>query len=168
MSTISKIYFLFFFSFLFLQNVEAQFYPEYKTAIGARIGSPYLAVSYKTFISERNAIEGYVGYRDFANASWVSATGAFQRHHSLHKLTNGLLWYYGGGTSIYFWSFDSNFTGTETSTAVGANAYLGLDYRLPNTRFVFSADWAPTYIFNGSDSGFAWDYGGVGVRYVWN
>lgn len=152
--------------FAYSTSLNAQFYPEYETAIGVRFGSPFWAASYKTFLTERNAVEGYIGYRDFNNASWVSVSAAYQRHHSLHRLTNGLLWYYGGGSSLYFWNFDSNFNTDAAGTSVGLNAYAGLDYRLTNTRVVFSVDIVPVFFLNGLSSGFEWDHGGIGIRYV--
>ena len=166
MPTVLKIFSVSILLLFFSQSSTAQFYSEYKTSIGARFGSPYAAVTYKTFLSDRNAVEFYIGYRDFANASWVSVSGAYQRHYSLDKITEGLLGYFGAGPSMYFWSFDANFTGLETNTTMGANAYIGFDYRLPSTNFAVSIDWVPVYFFGGLNDGFSWDYGGVGVRYV--
>jgi hypothetical protein len=77
---------------------------DYKSAVGLRLGSP-LAVSYKTFISESSAIEGYVGYRGFSGFSWITINGAYQIHNDISSV-DGLQWYYGGGAGVQLWNSD--------------------------------------------------------------
>lgn len=146
---IFKLVFLAVCLFAFGQSATAQ---NYSSAIGLRLGYP-LSLSYKTFISETNAIEGYVGFRGFSNYNWISLNGAYQIHNEIG--VDGLEWYYGAGAGVQFWSFDFDADGITTFSVSG---YLGLQYTFEDIPVSISADWVPTY-FVGSDIGF-----GIGVR----
>ena len=125
----------------------------YNSAIGLRLGFP-LSASYKTFINENGAIELYAGVRGYSTYSWVNISGAYQVHKPIEG-AEGLQWYFGGGASVYFWNFKDVF-GPSTgfaNTTLGIQGYLGLDYAIPNTPINLTADWVPTYFFNGFGSG---------------
>ncbi len=137
-----------------------------QSTLGPRFGNP-LSISYKQFLSESdNAIEVYVGFRSRANYQWTNISGAFQKHKPLDEVIEGLRYYYGGGASVFIWSFDSDFLGTYSSTAFGIQAYLGLDYEFESVPINVSVDWIPTYLFNGYGSGFGGRYGSLAIRYV--
>ncbi|MEM8526754.1 MAG: hypothetical protein AAGG68_19090 [Bacteroidota bacterium] len=142
-------------------SVSAQ---KYKSAIGARLGYP-LSVSYKTFISDSDALEVYAGFRGFSTSRWVSVSGAYQRHGELDDVLEGLSWYFGGGASVYFWSYD--FGGDFANTSFGIQGYLGVDYKFSETPLNLTLDWIPSiFIGNGFTRGFGGGYGSLGVRYV--
>ena len=143
-------------------SISAQ---NYKSAIGARLGYP-LSASFKTFISESDAIEVYAGFRGFSTSRWVSVSGAYQRHGGLDDVLEGLSWYYGGGASVYFWTYD--FTNDFPNTSFGIQGYLGLDYKFSETPLSLSIDWIPSLFLGrtGIANNFGGGYGSLGVRYV--
>ena len=143
------------------QEASAQ---DYHNAIGLRLGYP-LAVSYKHYLSEKNAFEIYAGTRGFSSYRWTNVSAAYQIHNPLGS--SGLKWYFGAGATVLFYSFGDGFIGTsESSTAIGVQGYLGLEYTLGDTPLNFTLDWVPTYLFTGYGNGFGADGGSLGVRYV--
>lgn len=145
------------------QTAQAQ---DYKSAVGARLGSP-LSLSYKTFLSESSAVEAFIGYRSFGfGYSWINIGAAYQIHNDISGV-DGLKWYYGAGASVFLYSFRNNFVGdNSSSTAIGLQGYLGLDYRLPDAPVNVSLDWVPTFFLSGFGSGFGAGYGALSVRYI--
>lgn len=137
---------------------------EYKAAIGARLGSP-LAASIKYFANESNALEAYVGTRGFAGYRWTSISGAYLRHAPIEGV-DGLQYYFGAGASVFFWNFD--FSTEASTTTLGLQGYLGLDYKIPNLPISITADWVPTYFLNAyaGIGSFGSGYGALGIRYV--
>ncbi len=162
------IFGIFFFFFLGFFSIElsGQGDSSYKSAVGARFGSPYISASYKTFLNEKNAMEAYASFRAFSGYSWISVSGAYQIHKPLQDVVEGLQWYYGAGASAYFWTFDTGFLGNTSSTSFGINGYIGLDYKFPNQPVAITVDWVPTLFLNGFGRGLGSGYGGVGVRYI--
>ncbi len=164
-STIMKKYLLVVcltgFCSLFLQDAFGQ---NYKSAAGIRLGSPWSA-SYKTFISESNALEVYAGYRGWSAYHWFSVNGAYLIHKAIPSVEN-LQWYFGGGAGVYFWSYDSAFADANDATSFSIQGYLGLDYKFANTPVSITADWVPTVFLTGFGNGFGAGYGNLGVRYV--
>lgn len=137
----------------------------YNKAIGARLGYP-LSVSYKTFLNESSAVEVFAGTRGFSGYRWISLSGAYQIHKPLSAAkTDGLNFYYGAGASLYLWSFDSDLV-DESTTTVGVQGYLGLDYSLKNSPINITVDWIPTFFIGGFGAGFGAGYGSLGVRYI--
>lgn len=137
---------------------------NFKSAVGARLGYP-LSASYKTFISDKAAVEVFAGTRGFSGYRWISLSGAYQIHKPLSAANmEGLNFYYGAGASVYFWSFD--FDISESTTTVGLQGYLGLDYSLKNTPINFTVDWIPTFFIGGFGAGFGAGYGSLGIRYI--
>ncbi len=139
---------------------------NYGLAGGLRLGLP-LSLSLKKFVSESDAFEGYFGFRNYGlGYNWVNVSGAYQKHFPIKDVEN-LFWYVGGGASMYFFSFKSNYFGVQSSTAVfGLQAYLGLDYLIPNSPVNISLDWVPSFFFTGVLSGVGLGYGNLGVRYT--
>jgi hypothetical protein len=137
---------------------------NYKTAVGARIGYP-LTLSGKYFINESIALEGNLGLRSFSGYRWVSLSAAGLKHKPLDVL-DGLNWYYGAGLSVYFWRFET--ISTFSSSSLGLQGYVGLDYTFKKTPINVTIDWTPTFFINGYTSGLGTRFGGLGIRYTLN
>jgi hypothetical protein len=147
---------------LFQSNSLAQ---NYKTAVGARIGYP-LTLSGKYFINESIALEGNLGLRAFSGYSWIALSDAGLKHKPLDVL-DGLNWYYGAGLSVYFWRFDQINT-LSSSSSLGLQGYVGLDYTFKKSPINVTIDWTPTFFINGYTSGLGTRFGGLGIRYTLN
>jgi hypothetical protein len=150
------------FSILSATNSLAQ---NYKTAVGARIGYP-LTLSGKYFINESIALEGNLGLRTFSGYSWIALSAAGLKHKPLDVL-DGLNWYYGAGLSVYFWRFDQINT-LSSSSSLGLQGYVGLDYTFKKSPINITIDWTPTFFINGFTSGLGTRFGGLGIRYTLN
>lgn len=141
----------------------------YETAIGLRLGSP-TSLSVKHFINDAHALEGYVGYRGWNGYNWFHISGAYLVHNPIEDIDN-FLWYFGGGASLYFWNYDSDFLrGNDwSSTSLGIQGYIGLDYSFDEVPINLSVDWIPTiFIGDAFTTGFGTGYGALGVRYTLN
>jgi len=140
---------------------------DYNTAVGARLGYP-LSLSIKHFLSEDNAVEGYVGFRGNVSYNWISVSGAYQKHTDINiEDLDGFRWYWGAGASAYFWNYQSaSLRDQYNSLSIGVQGYLGVEYTFSETPLSLSADWVPTFFLNGFSSGFGSRYGSLGVRYV--
>ncbi|MDX1943498.1 MAG: hypothetical protein SFU99_23225 [Saprospiraceae bacterium] len=137
---------------------------SYQNAIGLRLGYP-LSVSYKHFFSEQNAGEVFAGFRSYAGYGWFNL-GALYEHHKPISGLDGLNWYFGGGASVFFWNYDNDFIGADSTTSIGILGTLGLDYKFADAPVNVSLDWVPVFFVNGYGSGFAGGYGALSVRYV--
>lgn len=136
---------------------------DFDSAVGLRLGQP-TSVSYKKFISETNALEGYVGFRSFTGASFITASAAYQIHKDIDEV-DGLQWYYGAGGSVFLWTLDFG----DGTTSFGVQGYIGLSYTFDGTPINLSVDWIPTLFINGVSgfgNGFGGGYGTFAVRYV--
>ena len=138
---------------------------DYRSAVGLRFGYP-LSVSYKTFLTETNAVEAYVGFRGYGSASWFSINAAYQIHNDIESV-EGLQWYYGGGAGAQFWSYDFDDASSTTFSLAG---YLGLQYTFVDAPVSLTVDWVPT-IFLGNSlynsfNTFGGAYGALGARYT--
>lgn len=156
------MYAMVFIAMIFSNDVQGQ---DFKSAVGLRLGYP-LSVTYKTFISETNALEGYVGYRGFGGASFIAANAAYLIHQDIEGEMDNLQWYYGAGAGAYFWSVDF---GGGSSTTLGVSGYIGASYTLQENPINISIDWVPTFFINGLDgfgTGFGGGYGSLAVRYI--
>lgn len=143
----------------------AQAQSNYTSAIGLRLGYP-LSASYKHFISDPGAIEVFAGFRGYSGYSWFNV-GALYEHHKPIESVEGLQWYFGGGASAYFWSFNNGFLNDGASnTSFAILGALGLDYKFANAPFNLSVDWVPTFFVNGYGNGFGGGYGALSARYV--
>ncbi|MCB0376150.1 MAG: hypothetical protein KDD04_09555 [Sinomicrobium sp.] len=148
----------------FVNQGKAQ---DYGSAIGLRLGYP-LSLTYKTFINDNGAIEVFGGLRGYSYYSWINVGAAYQVHKPIEGV-DGLMWYFGGGASVFFWTYKSGFPGdNSSSTTFGILGNLGLDYKFPNSPINISADWMPMFFINGYLSGFGGGYGALAVRYTLN
>ncbi len=151
------------FIFLFSGISIAQ---EYNSAIGARVGAPFLA-SYKFFISDQGAIEAMAGFQFYnANYSALTVAGAYQHHFPIGSV-EGFEWYVGGGLGVNFWLFSSNFGVNEPGVTTGLQGYGGVSYTFANIPLNLTVDVRPSVNFSGIANGFGAG-GGLGVRYVIN
>jgi len=152
--------------FILFSTLQAQ---NYKTAVGARLGYP-LSASIKHFINDSHAVEAYVGTRGRFDYRFTSISAAYQIHKPLSiDGFDGLSWYYGFGGSVYFWSWDDQYSfyaNEFNGTSFGIQGYLGLDYKFENIPLSLTVDWVPSFFINGFGSGFGGGYGALGVRYV--
>ncbi|MEP7197482.1 MAG: hypothetical protein ABI851_13250 [Saprospiraceae bacterium] len=140
---------------------------DYKSAIGLRLGYP-VSLSYKTFISDRAAIEVYAGYRNYSYFNWFNLGGLYL-HHTAIKSVEGLAWYVGGGANVLFWSYDDTFypNNDYASTSFGISGALGLDYKFDKIPLNLSVDWLPTFFVGGEfNTGFGASYGALSARYI--
>lgn len=155
--------------FSFMLITDSATAQEYRTAVGARLGYP-LSLSIKHFLNDNgHAVEAYVGTRGWGYGRWVNVSAGYQIHKPLDiEGLEGLHWYYGGGATVFFWNYDNAFAFDDdySSTAIGIQGYLGLDYAFDDAPVNISVDWIPTFSFNGYLSGFGGGYGSVGVRYI--
>ena len=157
-------------SLFFVSQMHAQ---SYEKAIGARIGSP-LALSYKMFLNESlTAVEIYGNMRRngnvFSGYGWTrfGAGAAVQIHNELDDVLDNLLWYYGGGGSVYFWRYDDNsFFDEYDNLSFGIQLFIGFDYKIEDTPINISIDWSPTLFINGYTDGFGYRSGSVAARYI--
>jgi len=136
---------------------------DYNSAVGLRLGYP-ISVSYKKFLNETAAFEGYAGFRSFLGYTEFRVNAAYLIHNEFDDVDR-LKWYYGGGAGLAFYSIDSGFAFDNSGLGVTISGYIGLEYTLEGTPISFSVDWVPTYIVGGF-SGFGADNGALSVRYV--
>ena len=147
-------------------EVQAQ---TYETAIGLRLGLP-TSLTVKHFITDSHALEGYVGFRGRNGYNWFHISGAYLIHNPIEDVDN-LLWYFGGGATIFFWNFDDGFlnAGNFSSTSIGVQGYIGLDYSFDDVPINLSVDWVPTiYLGDSFSTGFSGGFGALAVRYTLN
>ena len=132
-----------------------------------RLGSP-LSISYKQFFKGSTAVEVFGGLRGYSGYRWVNVGGALQIHKDLGiDEVPGLSWYYGGGASVFFWTYDNSFLGdNSSSTSIGILGTIGLDYKFEEAPVNLSLDWMPIFFVNGFSSGFGGGFGALSVRYV--
>lgn len=162
----NKLLLAFFFALFMIVGLQVQA-RRYKAAVGLRLGYP-TSVSYKFHLNESNAVEVYAGTRRSAGYSWYNISAAYLVHKPLPiEDVEGFRWYYGGGGSVFFWSFNNSFlNGNNATTTFGVQGYLGLEYTFEDTPINITLDWVPTFFFNGFGSGLGGGYGTLGVRYV--
>jgi len=153
---------LFLFSF---QSVDAQ--DGYKTAVGVRLGSP-LSASGKMFVSEKGAIEAYVGTTWwYVGYNSLSVNAAYLVHEPLEiEEIEGLRYYYGGGVGTQFWRYNNDFVNPGRDISLSFSGYIGLDYYFEDMPLNVSIDWRPTIFLGSLLNTFGGRYGSVSVRYI--
>ncbi|MBE8723310.1 hypothetical protein [Sphingobacterium pedocola] len=152
--------------------VGSSFAQDYKNSIGIRLGSGYYdvaAVAFKTFITQPGALEFDLGFDTdkFGGNRYTSAalSGTYQHHFPIGNI-QGFKWFVGGGATLSN-TFVNN-DDLDGGFNVGIYPTGGVDYKLKNAPFAFSADIRPTvHIVNGYDyrDGF-YANGGVTARYT--
>jgi len=141
---------------------------DYKSAIGLRLGYP-VSISYKTFMTETNALELFLGYRGYSGIYSYISLGALYEIHKPISDVEGLSWYYGFGASLNLFTYDDAyvFNDDNGSFGVGLSGVIGLDYKFPSAPFNLSLDFMPTFRIGGWDSGY-YSWGALSARYVLN
>jgi hypothetical protein len=143
----------------FSTTTKAQKYNEgsdYKTAIGIKFLDG-AGISFKHFINDKAAIEG-IG---FFGGGGARITGLYEIHFDIESV-DGLKWYVGPGAHVGFYK---NIAVLGSSSFIGVDGVLGLDYKVKNAPLNLSLDWQPTFEF-GLNRGFIGSWGGFGVRYT--
>ena len=126
---------------LFVSDLSAQEYQDYKTAVGVRLSSSAAmvsnSISLKHFLNERTAVEALFSFGD------PLALGALVEMHKPIG-TSGIKWFYGGGGYLAFVkTYNPTKNRDETNTNVGAQGVIGLDYKFVNLPLNLSLDWKP-------------------------
>lgn len=104
---------------------------SYRWAVGARVGGETAGVSVKYNFDGVNAMEGILSF-PYKNGFLFNAL--YERY--VPVIDRGFYFFYGAGGHIGKW--DSKF-------AVGADAIIGLEYRIPNMPLAISIDYKPTF-----------------------
>ena len=145
--------FIFAFSFIVLNSINAQ---SYSSAVGAKLGYG-LTGTYKKQIKENFYVDIYAGFR-----TYFLVGGASVEFHKPIEAVENLYWYYGGGA--YFGSFTRNTY--SNYTFIGINGVLGLDYSFEEIPLNISVDWMPGFNLTGEGNNFYEYIGGLSVRYI--
>lgn len=131
---------------LFVGSSYAQ---DYKNSIGIRLGSGHydaVAVAFKTFISQPGALEFDLGFNGGKHAGYrrtnASFSGTYQHHFPIANI-QGFKWFVGGGAVLSNTFIDRD--DIDGGFNVGIYPTGGVDYKLKNAPFAFSADIRPTF-----------------------
>ena len=133
---------------------------SYKSAIGLRGGDPF-GVTFKTFISNINALELIVGSGYWGNE--FAITGFYQWQKPTDWTPN-LDWFIGPGAHLGFWN-ESSKEEYGTGVVIGVDGIIGLEYTLDDIPLNFSVGLGPTFQFTSGPGWYYWN-GGFAVRYV--
>lgn len=158
-----------FFSMLFILAISSEMKAQdYNSSLGLRFGYP-LSISFKTFLTESNALELNAGYRGYSGIYSYFTVGALYEIHKPLSDVQGLSWYYGFGASVQFFTYDNDYFFNEDngSVGLGISGVIGLDYKFPNAPINLSLDFVPTFRLGGWDAGY-YSWGALAARYVLN
>ena len=137
---------------------------NYKNAIGLRVGN-YSGITYKQFVSQKNAFEIYGLFRFYNTYNVTNVTGVYQVHNNIPNVS-ALKWYYGFGATLGFYGYKNSYFGKKISGVnVGILGTVGLDLALKDIPICLSLDWSPTYFLN-NGGGFYGDYAHFAIRYI--
>ncbi|MFT6781691.1 MAG: hypothetical protein ACJA1A_001613 [Saprospiraceae bacterium] len=129
---------------------------DYKHSAGIRLGT-YVAGSFKTFISEKQAVELIAGIGREGGNSITTVGGFYQVHNAFAADTPTLKWYFGGGAFI-------GLGNSDIKTNVALAGIIGLEYTFDTTPINIFIDGTP-YLSLTND--FAFDAeASLGVRYI--
>ncbi|MDD3727587.1 MAG: hypothetical protein WCS11_05295 [Dysgonamonadaceae bacterium] len=119
-------------------TISAQYY---KTGIGARVGF-FNGLTVKHFVNPNNAMEGILNFR------WdgVIITGLYEWQYRLPNAPR-FDYYLGVGGHIgffddYEWDDDDD---NDSSTIVGVDLIIGLEYTFPTAPFTIGLDYKPAF-----------------------
>lgn len=139
------------FTLLFISGTVLTGYAQkYRTAVGARFESDKIGVTLQQKLHESGTIEGIVSL----GASEYSGTVLYEWHFPL--LGKRFNYYVGGGAHLGNLKDNGVFT--------GADAILGLEYKINGLPILLSADLKPAVHINHTD--WVGLSSGVSVRYV--
>jgi len=140
---------------------------DYKSAIGLRLGYP-TSISFKHFLNERNAVEVFVGFRNYTYVNNINIGALYQVHAPINGV-EGLKWYFGGGAAAFLWTYDDDYFPNNDYGGfnLGIMGNLGLDYKFATAPINLSLDWVPTFVIGDAYyNGFLGGYGALSVRYT--
>ena len=153
MSGLIRVSVILFFALAFSSNTSAQ---DYKSSAGLRLGT-YFAGSFKTFVSEKGAIEAIAGISREGGNSITTFGGFYQIHNSFTADTPTLKWYFGGGSFVSLGSGD-------IQTNIAVSGIIGLEYTFESTPLNLFIDGIP-YLSLTNEFRFDAE-ASLGVRYV--
>lgn len=137
---------------------------SYKTGLGLRFGGLTSGITLKHFTNSNTALEGILS----VGRKSVLVTGLYEKHVAADK-SSALKFLYGVGAHIGFFqdggSYYYNDRRTYTSsTVVGIDGILGLDYKFNKAPINISMDLKPFIDFFGGN--YVYMDGGVSLRYT--
>ena len=132
---------------------------DYTTGVGVRAGLGQ-GLTVKHFLGEKTAVEGIAvrRYQGFL------VTGLYEIHSPAFDVSR-LHWYYGVGGHVGFWDPDNTpFTG-DSSTVIGVDLVLGIEYNIEELPINVGIDWKPAFNLVGY-TGWWGDNGAFSVRFI--
>jgi len=155
-------------------TTSAQYYNQ---ALGLRFNDYYAALTYKTFLSEKNALDFSLNAQ-FDNG--FGLTGLYEIHEPT-GFADRLNWYYGIGGHVSLWSGTYWEHGNYSIIGLGVDGVVGVEYAVENIPFAFSLDYIPSFSlvtqtkpenypgnweWDGSSTAFGFNNWTVGVKYT--
>ncbi|WP_295652380.1 hypothetical protein [uncultured Mucilaginibacter sp.] len=117
---------------------------DYQTAIGAKFGGYENGISIKYFTQKDISLEGVLGFRSHG----IVLTGLYEKNQEAFGVSD-LKLYYGIGAHLgsingeYQTYSGGNQNFNSNTLLLGADAVLGLEYRIPNAPLAISLDLNP-------------------------
>jgi hypothetical protein len=117
---------------------------DYKTALGVKFGGYENGFSVKYFMDQSTALEGILGVRNHG----AVLTGLYEKHQQAFNVPL-LKLYYGFGGHLgsvgrgYYKRFGDDEFYDKSHILLGADAVLGLEYKLPEAPIAISIDLNP-------------------------
>lgn len=130
---------------LFMLSASRLQAQDYKTAVGLKFGGFENGVSLKYFMNENTALEGILGLRSHG----AVLTGLYELHQTALNVAQLKLYYgFGGHLGSVGSGYYKRFNGddqlyTDSHILLGADAVLGLEYKLPEAPIAISLDLNP-------------------------
>ena len=128
---------------------------DYRNGIGIRGGYNNWGLTFKHFVSEKNAFEGIL----YAAPHGFNVTGLYEIHNEAFEVDN-LNWYFGFGAHLG--SYDE---GDDQSVVLGADGILGIEYSFTEAPINIGLDWNPYFNIIG-DPGFKPAGFAISIRYI--
>lgn len=129
---------------------------DYRTAIGIKLWDGG-GVNLKTFLSDKSAVE-VIG---FFYRGGTRITGLYELHGNLNSEGN-LKWYAGFGAHVEIVTRT-----VRSTTGLGADGVLGLDYKFTNMPFNIAFDWNPSLQLGVAErNGFNASRAGIAFRFT--
>jgi hypothetical protein len=139
-----KSAYILFFSISFLLIGKRSQAQDYQTAVGLKFGAYEIGPSIKYFTDKNTALEGILGIRNHG----VVFTGLYEKHAQAFGV-NQLNFYYGFGghigsigSGVYRRLGDDEYYNGK-HLLIGADATLGLEYKIPDAPIAISLDLNP-------------------------